>query len=109
MSVSIDLDSLATSPADRVSALDAEHVRLSTLLTQIHEAIAVLEQPDSLSRSALALLEKYRESEASMAKKRTLIELEIGKLLTEEPEAVQEFDRFHAVDVAEAQDDPVEH
>src|SRR6187200_3327656 len=99
--MSEELDSLAASPVERVSVLDTEQVDLSTRLAQVREVIAGMERLNSLTPSAVASLEKYRENEASLTLQLAQTETEIGKLLHEEPEAVLEFDRFHATDHAE--------
>ncbi len=88
----------APSPVERVSLLEADHVRLSRRLTQLHEVIADMARVHSLTPDAAAMLAIYRENETRITLERARIELETGKLLSEEPEAVLELGRLHAVD-----------
>ena len=96
-----ELDLPEPSPADRVSALDTEQASLSRRLAQVRQVIADMERLDSLTPFAAAALAKYRQNEANLASELARTEVEIGKLLSQEPEAVLEFDRFHAADPSE--------
>ena len=92
------LDLPEANAAERVSVLEREQISLSRRLAQVREVIADMERLESLNRFAAAALEKYRQNEANLASELARTEAQIGKLLSEEPEAVLEFDRFHAAD-----------
>ena len=89
---------IAPSPVERVSLLEADHVRLSRCLTQVREVIADMERLDSLTPDAAAALAMYRENETRMTLERARIEFETGRLLSAEPDAVLEWDRLHVDD-----------
>jgi hypothetical protein len=98
----------APSPVERVSLLEADHVRLTRCLTQVHEVIADMERLDSLTPDAAAALAMYRESETRMTLERARIEFETGRLLSREPEAVLEWDRLHVDDPDRAEAETVD-
>ena len=100
-SIPIELD-----PVERVSLLDADHIRLTKRLAQLDEAIDGLEHLDSLKPDAVAVLEKYRENEFRTRSERAEIERETGRLLSEEPEAAREWERLHAVSGVDADGTP---
>jgi hypothetical protein len=88
------LPEAASSPVERASLLEADHVRLSRGLERVRRVIADMERLDSLTPDAAAALEKYRENEIRLRQERAKIELQTGKLLSEEPEAALEWDRL---------------